>query len=78
MHFCNQNGMRVKLPCFSAKLEEYRSSCKKCQIFQKSLELERTSLEVSKNGLKMVLRRLDRFLSFHTRSHAFFKIRKIG
>ena len=78
MLFCNRNGMNVKFSVFSVKLEEYRSSLKKRKIFEKNLELKRTSLELSKNGLRMFLRHLvDRFLSFHTPSHVFFKILKI-
>ena len=77
MPFCNQNGLEVKISRFSVKLEEYRSSCKKCQNFQKNLEFEKTSLELSKNGLRMYLRPLVRFLCSHPYSYAFQKITKI-
>ena len=78
MPFCNQNGLGIKLSRFSVKLEEYRSGCKKCQILRKNLELERASLELSKNGLRMFSRHLVRFLCSQTHSHAFLKIPEFG
>ena len=78
MPFCNQNGMTVTISGFSVKIEEYRFGCKKCQILQKSLELESISLELSKTGLRMHLRPLVRFLCSHPYSYAFQKIAKIG
>ena len=78
MPFCNQNGMKVITSGFSVKFEEYRFSCKKCQILQKSLELESTSLELSKTGLRMFIPLLLRFLRSHLHPDAFLKIAKIS
>ena len=40
----------------------YRFGCKNAQNFFKDTEIKRGGLELSKSGLRMSLRRLDRFL----------------
>ena len=62
MPFCNQNGITMLTLRFLAKIEAYRSGCKKTQIFKIFLELENMRSELSKTGLRMCVRPLDRFV----------------
>ena len=71
MPFWNQNGLGVSISVFSVRFEEYRFSCKKCPKFEKNLDLESISLELSKNDLRMSSRHLVRFLCSHPHPHAF-------
>ena len=44
------------------KIEVYRSGCKNTQISEKNLEIENIMFLLSKTGLRMSIRHLDRFL----------------
>ena len=62
MPFCNQNGITMLRSRFLAKIEAYRSGCKNTPNFKIFLELENMRSELSKTGLGMCIRHLDRFL----------------
>ena len=62
MPFWNQNGNSPKKVTFCQKIQVYRFGSKKTQISKILLEMENITSQLSKSGLRMSLRRLDRFL----------------
>ena len=62
MPFRNQNGKFEKIMTFGQKIQVYRFGCKMTQISKIFLEMENIRSQLSKSGLRMSLRRLDRFL----------------
>ena len=62
MPFWNQNGKFEKIITFGQKIQVYRFGSKKTQISKFLLEMENITSQLSKSGLRMSLRRLDRFL----------------
>ena len=76
MPFWNPNGIFQKKWGFDAESHIYRSGCKKTQIQKSKLGIDRMASELSKTGLRMFLRPLDRFLEFHMAPIPFRKIRQ--
>ena len=62
MPFWNQNGKFEKIMTFGKKIQVYRFGCKMTPVSKIFLEMENISSQLSKSGLRMSLRRLDRFL----------------
>ena len=62
MPFWNQNGNFQQKLTFCQKIQDYRFGSKKTQISKILLEMENITSQLSKSGLRMSLRRLDRFL----------------
>ena len=62
MPFWNQNGNSQQKVTFRQKIQVCRFGSKKTQISEILLEMENITSQLSKSGLRMSLRRLDRFL----------------